>query len=273
MVRMKKRIKAILVIITLCLSMISLVSAAEIDGFVSESHRIIDKAELLTDDEETKLLDKLSEISIRQKVDITIATTNGLNGHSVGDYADMIYDECQFGYGESRDGLILLISMEDSDWYISTHGFGITAFTDAGIEYIGEHIKPELSEGKYEEAFEKYAKLCDDFITQAKTGKPYDNGNLPKESLSVIWLPISLVIGFIIAKISVGNMKKQLKTVRKQKAANSYVKKGSMSITQQRDLFLYNTVTKTAKTKNSTSTSSTHTSASGTTHGGGGGKF
>lgn len=72
------------------------------------------------------------------------------------------------------------------------------------------------------------------------------------------------------------NMKGKLKTVRFQPAANSYMKAGSMNITESRDMFLYNTVTRTAKPKANDSDSegsSTHTSSSGSTHGGGGGSF
>lgn len=52
------------------------------------------------------------------------------------------------------------------------------------------------------------------------------------------------------------------------------MKKESLNITEKRDLFLYRTVSRTAKPKNESSGgSSTHTSSSGSTHGGGGGKF
>lgn len=170
---------------------------------------------------------------------------------------------------------MLLISVEDNDWYISTCGYGITVFTDAGIEYIGKQIKGDLSDSNFAGAFDKFADLCDDFITQARTGEPYDVKNLPKEPLSLIWIPIAIVAGFILSLIIVGRMKAKLKTVRFQPAANSYMKAGSMNITESRDMFLYNTVTRTAKPKDNDSGggSSTHTSSSGSTHGGGGGKF
>lgn len=270
---MKKKISVILFVIVLCLSTALPVFATETDGFADEYYRVVDMADLLTDSEETALIEKLDEISLRQNMDVVVATTNDLEGYSVRDYADLLYEQCQFGYGDSNDGLMLLISMEDHDWYISTCGFGITAFTDAGIEYIGKQIKSDLSDGNYAAAFMSYAGLCDDFITQARNGDPYDNGNLPREPLSLIWIPIALVIGFVIAKIIVGNMKNKLKTVRAQSAANTYVKNGSMNITESRDLFLYHTVTRTEKPKNNSSGNSTHRSSSGTTHGGGGGKF
>ena len=95
--------------------------------------------------------------------------------------------------------------------------------------------------------------------------------------MSWIWIPISLVAGIVLSLIVVGTMKSKLKTVRFQAAANNYVKAGSMNLTESRDIFLYNTMTKTKKEKNDSSSSgggsSTHTTSSGSTAGGGGGKF
>lgn len=271
---MKKKISAIIFVLILCVSM-ALPVFAEQEGFADEYYRVADMAELLSDSEEAALIEKLDEISIRQKMDVVVITTNDLEGFSVQDYADIMYEECKFGYGSDKDGLLLLISMQDNDWYISTCGYGITAFTDSGIDYIGEQITPDLSKGNFNAAFNKYAELCDKFITKARNGKPYNSRNLPREPLSLIWIPIAIVIGFAIAKIIVGQMKSKLKTVRSQAAANNYIKNGSMNITESRDLFLYHTVTRTAKPKNTGSSggSSTHRSSSGTIHGGGGGKF
>lgn len=97
-----------------------------------------------------------------------------------------------------------------------------------------------------------------------------------KNPMSWIWIPISLVAGIVLSLIVVGTMKSKLKTVRFQAAANNYVKAGSMNLTESRDIFLYNTMTKTKKEKNDSSSgggSSTHTTSSGSTAGGGGGKF
>lgn len=271
---MKKKLIVFLFVIALCLSAALPTFASETDGFADEYYRVIDMAGLLTDSEQTALIEKLDEVSLRQNMDVVILTTDNLEGCSVAEYADLFYEACNFGYGSDKDGLMLLISIEDSDWHISTSGYGITAFTNAGIEYIGEQISADLSAKNYAAAFQSYATLCDEFITQARTGEPYDSGNLPREPLSLIWIPIALAIGFVLAKIIVGSMKGKLKTVRKQAAANSYVRNGSMNVTESRDLFLYHTVTRSAKPKNNSSSgSSTHTSSSGTTHGGGGGKF
>ncbi len=275
---MKKKIIALVFALVFALVLCLCTAAPALavqDGFLNENVRVQDSAELLTESEESTLAAKLDEIRIRQKVDVVVVTTKTLNGQTPQAYADDYFDYNGFGYGENRDGVLLLISIEESDWYISTHGYAITAFTDAGIKYIGEQMQGELSNGDFSGAFDTFAGLSDEFITQAKEGNPYDTSNMPKEPLSLIWIPISIAIGVVLALIIVGCMKGKLKTVRSQAAANSYIKEGSLNITDSQDLFLYNNVTRTAKPKDNSSGggSSTHTSSSGSTHGGGGGKF
>lgn len=275
---MKKNLLITILTIFLCLFMVVPVLAEGEDaenGFADEYYRLLDMASLLSDEEVDSLTSRLDELSLRQKMDVVIATTDTLDGKSVVEYADDLYDYCSFGYGANRDGLILVISMEDNDWYISTCGYGITVFTDAGIEYIGKQIVPYLSDSDFTRAFATYITLCDEFITQAKTDKPYDIGSLPREPLSPAWILVSLIVGLILSCTTVGKMKAKLTTVRAQAAANSYIKPGTLNINDSREMFLYRSVTRTQKPKNNSSSggSSTHTSSSGTTHGGGGGKF
>lgn len=275
---MKKNLLITILTIFLCLFMVVPVLAEGEDaenGFADEYYRLLDMASLLSDEEVDSLTSRLDELSLRQKMDVVIATTDTLDGKSVVEYADDLYDYCSFGYGANRDGLILVISMEDNDWYISTCGYGITVFTDAGIEYIGKQIVPYLSDSDFTRAFATYITLCDEFITQAKTDKPYDIGTLPREPLSPAWILVSLIVGLILSCTTVGKMKAKLVTVRTQAAADSYIKPGTLNINDSREMFLYRSVTRTQKPKNNSSSggSSTHTSSSDTTHGGGGGKF
>ncbi len=230
---------------------------------------LTDDAQLLTSGEASALEQKLTEISTRQGVDVVIVTVDSTDGEEPMDFADDWFD-----YNDYRaDGILLLVSMETSDWWVSTTGYGITAITDAGLEYISDQFVPYLSDGDFAAAFDTFAELCDEFITQARGGDPYDNHNLPKEpfkwALNVV---VALVIGFVVALIATGKMKRKLKTVRQEVKADSYVTPGSLQLTASRDLFLYTQLTKTERPQSS-SGSTTHRSSSGTTHGGGGGKF
>ena len=128
------------------------------EGFTGEYERLIDMADLLTYEEESELLETLNEISERQKMDIVVITSEDMDGYTdIQEYADDLYD---YGYGANRDGLLLLISMEERDWYISTCGYGITAFTDAGISYLGSEMKEDLSSGNYASAFHTQPHKC-----------------------------------------------------------------------------------------------------------------
>lgn len=273
MKRMLKQLACMTAAVLLAVSSFPAAAMAS-EGFTGEYERLIDMADLLTYEEESELLETLNEISERQKMDIVVITSEDMDGYTdIQEYADDLYDYCDYGYGANRDGLLLLISMEERDWYISTCGYGITAFTDAGISYLGSAMKEDLSSGNYASAFDTYAAECDQLITQAREGHPFSKKDLSHAPLSPLVLPICIVIGLVGALLIVGSMKAQLKTVRKQTAAANYVRKGSMQLATQQDLFLYSKVDRVKKPEKDSSESSTHTSSSGTTHGGGGGNF
>lgn len=173
---MKKRLFGILFAVLLCLSL-------SVPAFAQGNMPLlVDNADLLTDSEESALLSKLANISSNQQMDIVIVTVNDLDGETPRDYADDFYDfNC---YAE--DGVLLLISMENSDWYISTSGYGITAVTDAGREHMAEQFVDDLGDGDYYDAFVTYADLCDEFINMARSGDPFDVDDLPKEDFNYI---------------------------------------------------------------------------------------
>ena len=274
---MKKRIKVVLLSALLALTGVWTVPAgAEAIPDERLLPRLTDETDLLTDEEEESLLTQLDEISERQSCDVVVAAVDGLDGKSAMEYADDFYDYNGYGMGTERDGIILLVSMEERDWWISTCGFGITAFTDEGLDYISEKFLPDLSDGKYADAFSVFAELCDDFITQAKTGDPYHEGNMPKEPfdpfLILVDLAVGLGLGYVIAFIKKG----KLKSVRGKADAEDYSVPGSFVLTMNSDRFIRKFVTSRKIEVNNNSSSggsTTHTSSSGTTHGGSGGKF
>ena len=237
--------------------------------------RVVDNAKLLSEAEVQELTSTLDEISERQQLEVVAVTTTNLEGKSYEAFADDYYDYHNYGYGANKDGVLLLISIVGSDrhWHISTTGYGITAFTDAGIQYIGEQIVPDLKEGNYAAAFGEYAMQADKFVTKAKKGKPYDVGNLPKK-FSVKSLVISLIVALVIAFIVIKSIQGKYKPVRFKSNASDYLVEGSLQLTGAYENFLYSNVSQTAKSDSSSGGgSSTHSGSSGTSHGGGGGSF
>lgn len=278
---MKKRVITLVLAVFVCF--MSVIPAFAEEGFIGTAYRVIDNADVITTEEWREVMSKIDEIRERQKVDIAIMTTRELHGYTLQDYADYVYEYNDFGYGDNLDGVLLLVDMKARDWYITTSGYGTTAFTDAGIQYIGEQMSTYLSGEDYAGAFNVYAEKCDELITLARNGTPYgleqdtaasgEEAEEADEPLSLVWIPISIAIGVVVAIIVVKGMKSNLKSVRKKKEANSYVRNGSMVVNENYDTFLYSQVTKTEIQKQNNSGSSTHTSSSGNTHGGGGGSF
>ena len=260
---MKKKCLSFLCLLLLCASVV-------LPAHAAGSSRLVDDADYLTDSEETALLIKLDEISTRQGLDVVIVTIPALYGEDITAFADDYYED----NGYQFDGILLLISDYDREWAISTSGYGITAFTDAGQEYMTNQFLGALSEGEYAAAFDTYAEVCDEFITQAKAGTPYDAGTLPKGPFHMVRsLLVSVGIGLFSALIGTGSMKSKLKTVQAQTAAAQYVKPGSMKITERREMFLYSQVQRRKREAPKSGGSSTHTSSSGRTHGGSKGSF
>lgn len=228
--------------------------------------RLVDDADLLESYEEEEVLQELNEISERLDFDIVVVTTNSTDVKSAEAYADDYFDYNGYGMGDNYDGALLLVNMGNREWHISTTGYGIKALTDGDLDYIGEEVAYYLSYGDYTEAFETYAELVKEEVSDAKDGDTLDVSEV------LIRIPIALLIGGLLAFIPVTVMKKQMDNVEMRTEASDYVMRNRVAITEQRDMFLYRTVSRRRKPKNNGG-SSTHRGSSGRSHGGRGGRF
>ena len=266
-------------IMSLLLSMVLFLFVPFLNIQAASNHpaRLVDQAELLTAEEQQQIQAKLDEVSELHHCDAVVMTVNSLEGKTATEYADDAFDYDGYGLGEDKAGILFLVDMGDRNWATSTHGYAITAFTDAGIQYVGGQMLDSLADGDYAEAFRIYAACCDDLIDQARAGHPFDEDDVPRKPMSPIVPLVCIVIGAALGIAVVQGMKAQLKSVRKEKSAANYVRPGSMNLTGKQDLFLYSNVNRVKRETKSSSSggggSSTHRSSSGTTHGGGGGKF
>ena len=238
---------------------------------------LVDAEDLLDETEEEIVRELLNEVSDRHNMDVVIVTAADFGGRTSTQYADDFFDYQGYGRGSNYDGILLLVSEGMREWAISTCGYGIYAFTDAGQSYMTDSFVYYLSDGDYYLGFMEFGDLCDDFLEQAQTGEPYDVNNMPKEPFSIMWVLISLFIGLIVALIVTASMKSGMKTIRRQDVANDYMISGSLQLTDNREMYLYRQVSRTEKPKENRSSggggSSTHRSSSGRSHGGSSGRF
>ena len=229
------------------------------DGEPAEDNLLVwDEAELLNETEVAQLNSKLESISEKYKAEIRVVTLSSMDGGDIDEFLEYLYDESGFGYGENHDGVLLVVCMDPREYRILSNGFAGEAITSGDIDAIGEAFKSDLSDGNYADAFDTFADKCESYLDGHINGFPFNTGKN---------LLICLGIGLVVALIVTGTWKNQLKSVRKQSAANAYVKAGTMQITQSGDFFMYRNVTKTQKQSNSSSGSS------GSSRSTGGGSF
>ncbi len=90
------------------------------------------------------------------------------------------------------------------------------------------------------------------FVFSVSAASEYDGSDETDEGYFEVGncLLISFGAGLLIALIAVCVMYGQLKSVRRQRAANSYTKPGSMNVTNAQDIYLYRNVTKVAIQQN-----------------------
>jgi len=248
--------------------------------------RLVDQADLLTPEAETALQEKLDEISEKHQFDVVIVTAAQIGSRSAMEFADDYFDYNGFGFGESFDGVCLLISMAERDWWISTSGFGETALSDdyfLSFISLSDFMK-HLKSGDYDQSFQYFADVVDDFVAEAKKGTPYSAKHRYQDwKNKVIGVGISLGIGLIAAGF-VTYSKKQtyVGAVQEKREAGIYMV-GSVRFGNCYDNLISTYVNRTRRQQDSGSESSSsgrsytsaghHTSSSGRSHGGGGGKF
>ena len=270
-----KKIKGIMIGLLICVFLImgSMAVWADQTGAVSGQTRVFDQAGLFSETEKIQLEEEIAQCRKNTKMDVVVVSAYA-DDRTAEEYADDYYDDNGYGYGENDSGILFLVAMDDREWNISTSGDAITAFTDAGLAYMEDQFVPDLSDGAYMDAFSKYASLCDDFLTRAENGEPYDTGHLPKKKVSPWWIAGDLLIGVIIAFVMALIKKTKLKSVKSQVTAGAYEKAGSLDLTVRTDHFVNRVVTtRKIERKQESGGSSVHTGSSGKSHGGRSGKF
>lgn len=224
--------------------------------------RVNDFANLLSNDEENNLKDKIKEIKDKYKYDIVILTTSDTEGKSSQDYADDFYDYNGFGYDEKNSGLLLLINMEERFINIYTTGDAIENFSTEKLDNILDDIYEDISNGNYYEASDMFLDKVEGSLKIIK-------------NKNIIVLSISLIISMIIAA-AICFIIRYKYTHGSSVSGMNYLKNDSVNFLARRDQYITSHTTRRKIERNNGgsggSSSGTHVSSSGTSHGSGSGR-
>ncbi len=182
---------------------------------------LCDSAQLLSAAEAEALSKRLLAIGDAYRCDVVIATVSSLGYKSAEAYADDFFDYNGYGYdatpdetGTTRDGdgVLLLLSMEDRDFAISTSGYGITAFTDYGIQiYLENAFLPYLKQNDYANGFNIFADGCEYLLKEARSGTPFDVFTVSEQTAN--GKPVIADMAAMLTVEQVRDLSKQLKAL------------------------------------------------------------
>jgi len=241
---------------------------------VNANEKIYDFAELLTEEEEKQLYDKVKEFIANTNLDLAIVTINTNDKDSTQEYADDFYDYNDF----SIDGLAFVIDMQNRIFYISTAGKAMLYYDDYRIEYILSALDQEMYNHEYFNA-------CNTLISQLT--EYYDSGfsdNADKYVIvgTQIYRKTPYLLLSIIAVVSatIGTLILALRNKKVKLASNSndYFDNKAFEITKDtKELISSNTsrvyIPPTDSGGGGSSGGGFHSGSSGASHGGGGHRF
>ena len=253
---MTKRITALAFAIILLISLALVPASAE----ASYTVKLDDSADLLSDSEESKLLATMQELSDACQCNVVFITTPDLTGASFSfngtadDYAFRYYETT---CGVNVDGLLVYVTLKDEGGKRKVGVFGTGKCEKRLTNSESDEIRSNAI-SKHNPDTHSYYDFLNSIALGLKEAVP--------PHLKWYMLPIAIGIGFFLAFLIMNSIKKKLTTVAMQHGAASYVRAGSMNVTQSRDTYLYSTVTRTAKPKNNSGSS--HSSGGGSYSGG-----
>lgn len=241
---------------------------------VNANEKIYDFAELLTEEEEKQLYDKVKEFLANTNLDLAIVTINTNVKDSTQEYAADFYDYNDF----SIDGLAFVIDMQNRIFYISTAGKAMLYYDDYRIEYILSALDQEMYNHEYFNA-------CNTLISQLT--EYYDSGfsdNADKYVIvgTQIYRKTPYLLLSIIAVVSatIGTLILALRNKKVKLASNSndyFDNKAFEKTKDTKELISSNTsrvyIPPTDSGGGGSSGGGFHSGSSGASHGGGGHRF
>ena len=219
--------------------------------YVDESEKIYDFSEILTEEEETKILEEIREFNEKTNFDLVILTKDLYynDDQENEDFATDFYDFNSF----DKNGLLFFRNTNEDDPYFDLYSFGEAQlyFYDSRLSYILDDIYDNIHEGNYydgihqiiEELYSYYdeGKLDNYFLDKngmLVNGDEYyldKNGNVRKiRNYKAPILP-AIVVSGIITGIIVGIMVGKNKMIHLATDATIYTNHENINMRVNRD--------------------------------------
>lgn len=224
---------------------------------------VFDISDLLTYEEWAELEARAADISKRQHCGVYFALVDDYTviADDVYEATYQIYHELELGSGEDRDGIIVLLSMDNRKYAMFVYGeYAEYAFDTYGQDELEGRFLGFFGYDDWYGGITHYLDACDEFLTTADAGDP-----VRLSYWEYFWEYFPAVA--ILACLPTGSiciwLMRGMKSVRQKKEANAYLTEGGLHLTQQYDRYTHTTETRTKIQEESSSGGSTCSESGG----------
>lgn len=208
-----------------------------------------DEAGLLTEEQVNTLEEQAKTISNAQKCGVYILTVDDFTADgadTIRDFSKGYYKDNDLGWGDGRDGEMLVLSMADRDYWLLAYGnHGNAAFTDDNRSTVEDAFLDNFREDDWAGGFADYLTASEELLTEAPSGGDYSyDGDYSGDSMTFFnWklLGICVIGSCVIALIVCLIFKAQMKSARLKQDASDYVDRGDIRIHAREDRFTHRT--------------------------------
>lgn len=255
-----KKYTRILGISVLCLGLaltapMSVWAAAATEDQAEENQTtdwVFDEYGLLSGEEKEELNQELADIYEEYEYDAILLISQDIESDDARQYAAKFMQDNEIGYGDTHEGMCIFNQPDKRNITIVFRGDTQNDFTETIQDLMLDNCQEKLKEG---DMIGGYKSLISDLkkglarVTQGKKIRPLDvsDSSLPEEAL--IWLIISFAVMAVPTLIMTLFQVHKMKTRVPQPNANAYEGEGGLRLTEERDMFLYSTVSRTEKPK------------------------
>lgn len=244
---------------------------------VDSNQKIYDFSNVLTDEEEQKLTERMHNFTEKYKIDIVILTDNYqyTKDSQNTTFATDFYDYNDFGINyEKYDGVMLFRNTYEQNPYFDAYSFGNAQlyFYDTRLSNTLDYIYDDIHNEAYYSGFNKFIDKMEEYYNEGKLTDYYvdESGFLQKQKTASYYLKmigLSMIIALVITGIIIYTLIKKNKMVLKATKAPVYMNKEKSKITNVQDNFITSNTTSYVISSD-TSSGGGHSSSGGSSGGG-----
>lgn len=213
--------------------------------------KVYDYGGLFSEEKKAEIQERATQLSEQSALDIIIMTINDTQGKTSMHYAKDYYEQNQFGYAETADGILYLLNLQDQEVYIHTDGIASDIVPLMRAKEIANEVEPFLEQENYDEVINIFLTEIENIqeveavapmeYPDTENGRDTSDENLTPQRF-YWYLIISIAAGvFVVYQLVKHNEGRPTVTV------DTYLEKGSFKLTRKVDQYYFTDVKRKRK--------------------------